>query len=33
MLSGAVQPVQHADREQREVFAGARAEDARGVDR
>ena len=31
-MSGAVQPVQHADREQREVSAGARPEDARGVD-
>ena len=33
LMSGAVQPVQHADSQQREVSAGARAEDARGVDR
>ena len=32
IISGALQPVQHADREQREVPAGARAEDARGLD-
>ena len=32
LISGALQPVQHADREQREVSAGARAEDARGLD-